>query len=147
MATQDSDVETEIRERVDDLVAAIRAMDIDALRQIYAPDIVTFDVGGPLQRVGIAGKLRNWEEAFAMFQAPLGYELRDLSIETGGDIAIAHGFGRLSGTLRNGQPGGGFWVRFTACLRRTRGTWLVAHDHASVPLDMASGRASMNLEP
>lgn len=147
MATQDTGMETEIRERIGDLVAAIRTKDLNALQKIYAPDIVTFDVAGPLQRIGIAGKLQNWEEAFSMFQAPLGYEIRDISIESGGDIAIAHGFGRLSGKMKNGQPAGGFWVRFTASLRRIDGTWHIAHDHASVPLDMASGKASMNLEP
>jgi len=27
------------------------------------------------------------------------------------------------------------------------GKWLVAHDHASVPLDFENGRAVLNLEP
>lgn len=139
--------EAEIRERVDQLVEAIRAMDLERLRQLYAPDIVTFDVGGPLRRIGIDGKLGNWVEAFAAFQHPLGYEIRDLSITVGGEVAFAHGLGRLSGTLKNGSPAGGFWVRFTGCLRKVDGEWLIAHDHASLPFDVQTGRALMDLEP
>jgi uncharacterized protein (TIGR02246 family) len=147
MATQQGTDEAGIRERVDSLVEAIQAMDLEALAQIYAPDIVTFDVQGPLQRVGFEGKRGNWVEAFAAFQAPLGYELRDLAITSSGDLAVAHGFGRLSGTMKNGTRTDGIWVRFTACLQRIDGRWLVVHDHASVPLDLETGRGLVNLEP
>jgi ketosteroid isomerase-like protein len=61
-------------------------------------------------------------------------------------VAFAHGFGRLSGTLKNGDRAGS-WVRWTACYRRIDGDWLIAHDHVSVPLDMASGRGVLDLEP
>ncbi len=88
----------------------------------------------------------NWVGAFASFQRPLGYDIRDLTITVGGDAAFAHGFARLSGTLKNGNRSG-FWVRATWCFRKIDGNWLIAHDHVSVPLDMESGRASLNLEP
>lgn len=146
MITRHGVGEAEIRQRIDMLVEAIRAMDLEALKPIYAPDIVTFDVQGPLQRVGAEAKRGNWVEAFAAFQPPLGYEIRDLEITSSGDLAFAHGFTRLSGTLKNGQRGGGFWVRFTACLRKIDGNWLIVHDHASLPLDLESGRAALNLE-
>jgi ketosteroid isomerase-like protein len=143
MATEHAVEEAGIRERLDHLIDAVRAADLDALRPNYAPDIVTFDVSGPLQGVGVEAKLANWREAFAMFQRPIGYEIRDLTIAVGGDVAFAHGLAKLSATLKNGAQGGGFWVRFTACLRKMDGTWRIAHDHASVPLDMTTSRAAM----
>ncbi|MGH7910461.1 MAG: YybH family protein [Candidatus Dormibacteraceae bacterium] len=147
MATQRAVDEGAIRQRIDQLVEAVRAMDLEALKPIYAPDIVTFDVAGPLQRVGAEAKWGNWVEAFAAFQPPLDYEIRDLTITSSGDVAFAHGLARLSGTLRNGQRGGGFWVRFTGCLRKIDGSWLIAHDHASVPVDLETGRGQVNFEP
>ncbi len=143
MAAQHAVDQADIRQLIDTLVDAVRAMDLDALRSIYAPDIVTFDVTGPLQRVGAEAKLGNWVEAFAAFQHPLGYEIRDLTITSSGGVAFAHGLARLNGTLKNGASGGGFWVRFTGCLRKIDGQWLIEHDHASVPLDLASGRAAL----
>jgi ketosteroid isomerase-like protein len=139
--------EADIRQQLDNLIAAIRAMDLDGLKPIYASGIVSFDVGPPLQRVGVDGKCRNWEEAFTVFQPPIGYEIRDLTITSGGDVAFGHGFNRLSGMLKDGSMSSGVWVRATFCFRKIDGAWLIVHDHASVPLDFASGRAILNLEP
>ena len=147
MATPATADETDIRTQIDRLIHAVRGMDLEALRSIYAPDIVTFDVQAPLRRIGAEAKLGNWMEAFRAFQPPLGYEIRDLSITVGGDVAFVHGLGRLSGTLKSGAEAGGFWVRFTACLRKLDGSWMIAHDHASVPLDLESGRTALGLQP
>jgi ketosteroid isomerase-like protein len=147
MTTRHDIDEAEIRQRIERLVATVRSMDVASLQMLYTPDVVTFDVQGPLQRIGAVAKGKNWEEAFAAFAPPLEYEIRDLSISVGGDLALAHGFGRLSGKLRSGSTIPGFWVRWTACLRRLDGDWLIAHDHVSVPIDLESGRGLVNLEP
>jgi len=146
MATQHASDEADIRERIDKLVEAIRAMDLEGLKSMYAPNIVSFDVNPPLQHVGAAAKWKNWVEAFTVFQRPLGYEIRDLTITLDGDVAFAHSLNRLSGTLKNGNRSG-FWVRATFCFRKIDGNWLIAHDHVSVPLDPESGRALLDLEP
>ncbi len=121
-------------------------MDLEAFKRIYASDVVSFDVQPPLQHVGAEAKLRNWTEAFTVLQAPLGYEVADLRVAVQGDVAFAHSLNRLSGTLHNGSRSG-FWVRATVCFRKVDGDWLVVHDHVSVPLDIRTGRALLNLEP
>jgi ketosteroid isomerase-like protein len=146
MATQHAIDEAEIRQRIDKLVEAIRGADLEGLKPLFAPEMVSFDVGPPLQHVGVAAKLKNWIEAFTTFQHPLGYEVRDLTITVSGELAFAHSLNRLSGTLKNGIRGGG-WVRATYCFRKIDGSWMIAHDHVSVPLDPESGRALVNLEP
>jgi ketosteroid isomerase-like protein len=64
----------------------------------------------------------------------------------GDDVAFCHSLNRVSGTLRNGHRSD-FWVRWTACFRKIDGTWLIAHDQVSVPVDLQSGRALLDLEP
>jgi len=44
MATQHAVDEAGIRQQIDRLVEAIRAMDLEGVKSIYAPDIVSFDV-------------------------------------------------------------------------------------------------------
>lgn len=39
------------------------------------------------------------------------------------------------------------WLRWTACYRKTNGKWLIGHEHVSVPADMGSGKAILDLEP
>ncbi len=138
--------EAAIRETIRDLVDAVQAMDLDRLKAIYAPDVVSFDVGPALQNVGAASKAENWARAFAALQRPVEYEVRDLTVTVDGDLAVTHSFNRLKGTFKNGDRVG-FWVRVTCCFRRTRGRWLLVHDHVSVPLDFESGAGLMDLEP
>ncbi len=135
-----------IRGQLARLIGALRAKDLDTLGQIYAADVVSFDVEPPLQHVGLAAKLNNWVAAFAMFQE-LDYELRDLVLAVGDEVAFGHGFGRLSGILGNGMATDGMWVRVTFCFEQVEGQWLITHDQASVPFDFASGKGVTDLTP
>jgi uncharacterized protein (TIGR02246 family) len=146
MATPHAADEAGIRQLIGKLTEAIRTMDFEGLRACFAPDIVSFDVAGPLQTVGAEAKLKNWEMAFTVFQPPLGYEIRDLAITVGDDVAFAHSFNRFSGTSESGERTGP-WVRYTAGFRKIDGRWFIAHDQVSVPADFESGRASLSLEP
>ena len=146
MATQHAIDEADIRQRLDKAVAALRAMDLEGVMSLYAPDIVSFDIVPPLRHVGADAKRKNWVHAFAMYQRPLGYEIRDLTITLGDDVAFGHSLNRVSGTLKNGNKTD-FWLRWTTCFRKIDGNWLIAHDQVSVPLDLESGRALLNLEP
>ena len=146
MTTRHTIDETDIRRRIDTLVEAIRAMDLEGVKPIYAPDLVSFDIVPPLQHVGAEAKRNNWVDAFAMYQRPLGYEIRDLTITVGDDVAFGHSLNRISGTLKNGNRTD-FWLRWTTCFRKIDGTWLIAHDQVSVPVDFESGRALLDLEP
>jgi ketosteroid isomerase-like protein len=138
--------EAEIRRRIDTLADAVRRADLDALMAIYAPDMVTFDIVPPLQKVGAAGKRKNWTDVFATYQRPLNYEIRDLTISVADDVAFAHSLNRVRGALTNGTRIEQ-WLRWTACFRKIDGAWLVVHDHVSVPTDFATGKALLDLEP
>src|SRR5215217_2361202 len=74
MATQRAIDEADIRRRIDNCAEALHAMDLGGVMSIYAPDIVSFDIVPPLRHVGVEAKRKQWADAFAMYQAPLGYE-------------------------------------------------------------------------
>ena len=138
--------EAKIRTHVDKIVEGIRAKDLDGLKRLYATDVVSFDVEPPLQHVGVEAKLTNWATVFTFFQ-DVTYEVRDLALTVGDEVAFGHCFGRLSGTLKDGTATGGMWVRGTFCFQKIDGDWLIAHDQASVPFDVASGKGVVDLEP
>jgi ketosteroid isomerase-like protein len=146
MPTQRDDDEAKIRQQIDKIIEGIRARDLDGLKRVYAAGIVSFDVEPPLQHVGVEAKMRNWANVFTIFQDAT-YEVRDLTIATGDDVAFGHGFGRLSGTLKNGTATAGMWVRATFCFQKVDGNWLITHDQVSVPLDLASGKGVTDLQP
>jgi uncharacterized protein (TIGR02246 family) len=147
MATPRVADDASIRQLIDKMAKAIRAMDFEGLRACFAPDIVSFDVAGPpLQVVGAEAKLKNWETAFTVLQPPLGYEIRGLTLTVGDDVAFGHSFNRLSGMSENGNRTGP-WVRYTAGFRKIDGRWFIAHDQVSLAVDSGSGRALLDLEP
>ena len=135
-----------IQQRVEDLMKAIRAKDIDGVMSVYAPDIVSFDITPPLRYVGAEGKRREWQRMFAAYRDPIGYEARELTIATHGELGFVHSLNHVNGTLASGHTTD-MWLRWTACFRRFDGIWLIAHDHVSVPADFEHGQAVLNLTP
>ena len=135
-----------IRQRVDDLVKALNAKDLDAIMSLYAPDLVSFDLGPPLRYVGAGNKRRAWQEAFALFTGPIAYEVRDVRVTAHGELAFVHSLNHITVALASG-PTIDLWLRWTACLRRIDGAWLVVHDHVSVPADLQRGQAVLDLTP
>ena len=80
--------EADIRQRIDTLVEAIRAMDLERVKPFYVPDVVSFDVVPPLQHLGAPAKLTNWANVFSAYRGPLGYDVRDLTVAVDGDVAF-----------------------------------------------------------
>jgi ketosteroid isomerase-like protein len=62
------------------------------------------------------------------------------------DVAFSHSLNRVRATTPGGEKLD-MWWRATACYRKLDGQWRVTDEHASVPFDAQSGRASLDLEP
>ncbi|GHO42059.1 YybH family protein [Ktedonospora formicarum] len=138
--------EAAIRKVIEDGVEGICAKDLDKVMSMYAPELVSFDIVPPLQYVGADAYRKHWREAFSLFPGQVNYEVVDLAITVGDDVAFAHSFNRLSATMTNGQKVGN-WLRWTACFQKINGKWLIAHMQASVPVDLMTGQAVLDLKP
>jgi ketosteroid isomerase-like protein len=148
MAVEDNkkNDEAEIKRVLEGGVEAVRARDIDGVMSIYAPELVAFDIVPPLRYVGADAYRKPWEEVFSSFQGPIGYEIHELSITVGDDVAFTHSLNRISGTMNTGHKTD-LWVRCTACLRKINGKWLIVHTQVSVPVDLEQGKAVLSLKP
>jgi uncharacterized protein (TIGR02246 family) len=147
--TEDANVssEAEIRALIEERTRAIRAKDVAAVLAVYAPDVLSFDLIDPLRHVGreaIRTRLEAWLSQFR--EGPIGFELRDLDLTAGDDVAFCHALSHVDATTTDGQRLD-MWWRVTSCFRRVDGGWSVTHEHSSVPFDMESGRASLGLKP
>ena len=78
--------------------------------------------------------------------AAIGYEIRDLSITAGDEVAFSHGLSHVSATKKDGGQLD-MWWRTTVCFSKVEGKWNVVHEHNSVPFDVGSGKASLDLKP
>lgn len=84
---------------------------------------------------------------FATWQGPIGYEIRDLSVTAGDDVAFGASLNRISGTRTSGDKAD-VWARATVGFRKIDGTWMITHEHFSVPFYMdGSYKAAVDLKP
>ena len=138
--------EAAIRESIDRFAKAFHAKDVDGCMSVFAPEIVSFDILPPLQAVGADVFVKHWQEFFESYRGPIHVEFPAVRVAAGGDVAFSYCLHRIAGTLKNGHKTD-FWLRWTACWRKTSGKWLIVHEQVSVPIDVRSGKALMDLKP
>ncbi len=138
--------EAAIQKLLDDCTRSLRDKNIEGIMSIYAREVVSFDIVPPLQYIGADAFRKVWEEVFSSFQGPIDYEIHDLNITVGDDVAFTHSLNRISGTMNNGQKTD-LWLRWTACFRKINGKWLIVHHQNSVPVDLEHGKAVLDLKP
>src|SRR5213592_1308835 len=136
----------EIRGWIDQWRKAVSAKDVDRVMELYTDDVVAYDVVPPLQYVGKAAYRADFQQFFSQYESDLSVETRDLHVGANGDLGYATGLQMISGTLKHGQKSG-VWVRFTSLYRKVNGKWLDFHDHVSVPVEIQTGKAMLDLKP
>jgi uncharacterized protein (TIGR02246 family) len=138
--------EQQIRALIEDRIQAVRAKDAAGAMSVVAPDVLVFDVVNPLWNVGADKARQRTDEWFSSFEGPIDYELRDLNIVAGHDVAFCHSLNQVDGTKADGNKLQ-MWWRATVCFRKIDGKWMITHEHSSVPFDPATGKAALDLEP
>ena len=138
--------DAQIWQHIDSLAQAIRGKDIDAVMAHYAPEVVTYDLM-PLECRGGDAYRRNFEAWFASVQGRIDYEMRELQVEAGGDVAVCHHTAHVRSTRKSGDKND-YWVRVSAGLRKVGGRWLIVHEHISLPFkDGQTMQASLARSP
>jgi len=145
-APGNADDTQEIRVWLDRWTKAFSKQDVDSIMALYADDVVAYDIVPPLQYIGKAAYRADYQQFFSQYEGDLHVEVRDLHVGAIGDLGYAAGLELISGTLRNGQKAS-VWLRFTSLFRKSDGHWLDFHDHVSVPADIASGKAMLDMKP
>lgn len=144
--TAKTNAESDIRELLDNWLRAVRAWDIDGIMSHYATDVRAFDAVSRLQFKGVDAYRKHWEACRAMCPGPMVFEVHELNIVAGSEVAFAMALNRCGGTGVNGEEKLG-WMRMTACYRKIDELWKIAHEHFSVPFDMETCKPLFDLKP
>lgn len=136
--------EAQIRRTIDARASAVRSKNVKGVLQNFAKNSVGYFVETPLQQSPLKEDLAGW---FATWRGLIGYEIGDLKIVVGDDIAYCHSLSRWTGARSDGEDTD-IWFRETICLRKMNGQWLITHIHESVPMYMdGSLKAAIDLKP
>jgi ketosteroid isomerase-like protein len=87
-----------------------------------------FDVPPPLQLRGIEEYKKTWDLFFKYHKQSQAFDIQELAITAGEDVAFAVAVVRCGSAAPDGFP-----FRLTIGLRKTDGEWRVVHEHHSVP--------------
>ena len=139
--------EAQIRALEQRFAAAFKAKDVDKIMANYehSQKLVVFDVVPPREYVGWDAYKKDWQDFLTNFDGPITVEMKDLTINADGNLAYGYSFQRVAGKVKAGPLD--FTVRVTDVYRKTGGKWLIAHEHISVPVDIASGKADLQSKP
>ncbi len=140
------DGQAELLAVVEERIAAVTSKDPKPLAARQHPDVITFNVLPPLHAGGSAAveeATRAWFDGYA---SDIGYEVHDLHVAVDGDVGFCSFLYHVTGTLTTGDEVD-MWVRATLGCQRVNGTWLIVHDHESVPFDATTGQALISLTP
>jgi ketosteroid isomerase-like protein len=67
-------------------------------------------------------------------------------VMTDGNLAFSHSIQRAVVTDKDGKKAD-ITFRLTDVYRNVNGKWLIVHEHVSVPVDLATGKADLSSKP
>lgn len=129
--------EAQIRLVLEGWAAATRKGQKDQVLVNHLSNVLIYDVLAPMKYEGAAAYRKSWDDWQPDTQGEGQFDLQDLSVTIGGDVAFAHAFIKCGGALPDGKTFEDI-VRATFCLRKAAGAWKVAHQHISKPIQLKS---------
>ena len=123
--------EAAIRELVERWANAVRDKDVDGILSNHSTDMLMFDVPPPVEAKGIDAYRTTWDSFFSWCDDPVVFEITDMHIVAGADVAFVAALMRCAG-VENGKRIE-LEFRLTIGLRKTRDRWMVVHEHHSIP--------------
>lgn len=130
----------------DRFAAAVTAKDVDAIMKVYAPgqNLFVFDVVPPRDYAGWDAYKKDWRNFMAGVKGPLKFSVSDLDIHSDGTLGYSHSIQHMSA---GGAKPFDLTVRVTDVYRKMRDGWLIVQEHASVPVNLDTGKPDLTSAP
>jgi ketosteroid isomerase-like protein len=124
--------EAAIRSQVESWARAVRTRNLNKILANHSTDILMFDVPPPIQSKGIEAYKKTWDLFFSWSRDAGVFDISEMSITAGDDVAFVAAVMRCAGTNENGEREE-LDFRLTIGLRKIGDQWVVTHEHHSLP--------------
>ena len=131
MTTATTD-ELAVRHVIEDWAAAVRRKDFPAILLHHARDMWMFDVPPPLQSKGLDEYRGTWDLFFTWAGEPVTFDIVEMRVFAGRDVAFAAALMRCSSTETDGRRIS-LDFRLTVGLQKVGEQWTIVHEHHSIP--------------
>jgi ketosteroid isomerase-like protein len=124
--------EAEIRDMIERWAKAVRSGKLEEIVANHSGDILMFDLPEPPQSKGIDAYKKSWDQFFHWFKDSGVFDLSDLKVTAGDEVAFATSMIPCRGTEDDGSDVE-LGVRLTVGLQKLNGRWIITHEHHSEP--------------
>lgn len=134
----DSYLGKEILQQIKHWDQAVINKDIDQITDHCAEDVSMFDVSSQMN--GIEEYKTEWYKFSPYFNENMMISRKDIKVYTSDDLAIVHCFSKVEHKALIGKikmP----WCRTTICMKKEDQNWRLIHQHISMPINLADGKA------
>jgi uncharacterized protein (TIGR02246 family) len=124
--------EAAICDMIENWARAVRTKNLNEILANHSPDILMFDVPPPLQSRGIDAYKKTWDLFLSWSKNSGVFDIREMSMTAGDDVAFVTALMRCAGTESNGDKTE-LDFRLTVGLRKIDDQWIITHEHHSIP--------------
>jgi uncharacterized protein (TIGR02246 family) len=141
---------SKVQDVLENYKSAVYEKDAEKFLSAYAADVHIYDCWGNWECKGIS----SWRENVMMWFNNLREEgnllkvdFNDLTIEENTNVAFVHcAVSYVAYSEESGEKLRQMTNRFTFGLKNVNESWLITHEHSSLPIDMQTGKGMFNLK-
>lgn len=139
-----------VQDVLENYKTAIYEKDVEKFLFLYAPEIHIYDCWGNWECKGISSWKENvevWFNGLSEDGVLLKVDFHDLVVEENTYLAFVHCAVTFAAhQVETGKILRQMTNRFTYGLKKVNGTWLITHEHSSLPINMETGKGIFNLK-
>lgn len=125
-----------IRDLIERWFDAVATGDLEGTIAAHTADMVMYDVPVPAQATSTLEEYEAaWPDFFAWQRGGAVFQLKQLAVTAGSDVAFAHALVHCGDAGSPDDPAKR--LRITFGLRKEDDQWRIAHEHHSAPVDTA----------
>jgi ketosteroid isomerase-like protein len=138
----------QIQDLLENYKSAIYEKDVERFVSVYGAHIHVYDCWDNWECKGIPAWKENakvWFDGLNEEGVSLKVDFADLEIQEGSDLALVHGGVTFAAYNQSREKLRQITNRFTFGLRKEQGSWIIIHEHSSLPISMENGKGLFDL--
>lgn len=139
---------SEVHDVLENYASAIHEKNVEKFVSTYASDIHVYDCWGNWECIGISqwrDGVNEWFNGLSEEGVTLKTDFGDLVVEENSDLAFLHCAVTFTAYNESGEKIRQISNRFTFGLRKENESWIIKHQHSSLPINMETGKGIFNL--
>jgi ketosteroid isomerase-like protein len=138
-----------VQDVLENYKSSVYEKNVERFLSTYAPEVHIYDCWGNWESEGISPWKANVEEWFNGLRADgvsLNVDFNDVVVEENLNLAFVHCAVTFAAhDIESGEKLRQMTNRFTFCFRKENDSWLITHEHSSLPINMKTGKGLFNL--